>query len=124
LVRLISNGWILRRLADVVLPEFLRSYPGVTLRLLAKDPTAPSRTDATISLWFEAPPKKGDTAIPLGLCHSRYITRLIRIPIRLIGFRFTMKTHRIVRLCASGASKVRRARHFGLPPQMPIWYMC
>lgn len=66
LVRLISNAWILHRLSDTVLPELIQSYPHIALRLLAHTPRAPVMSDATLSLWFEAPPKNGDTATPIG----------------------------------------------------------
>ncbi|UPH71659.1 LysR family transcriptional regulator [Abyssibius alkaniclasticus] len=66
LVRLITNAWILRRLSQTMLPAFMQTYPEIALRLLAKAPSAPIRSDATISLWFEAPPHNGDIARPLG----------------------------------------------------------
>lgn len=66
LVRIISNAWILNRLSERALPAFLADYPGIDLRLLAKVPQAPVRTDATLSLWFEAAPRNGDVSLRLG----------------------------------------------------------
>ncbi|AZV78043.1 LysR family transcriptional regulator [Parasedimentitalea marina] len=66
LVRIFGNAWILNRLSERVLPNFLAQYPNVDVRLLTQAPTSPVRSDATVSLWFEAPPKHGDTALRLG----------------------------------------------------------
>jgi len=66
LVRIFGNAWILNRLSERVLPNFLAQYPNVDVRLLTQAPTSPVRSDATVSLWFEAPPKHGDTSLRLG----------------------------------------------------------
>lgn len=66
LVRILGNAWILNRLSERVLPTFLRQYPNVDVRLLTLAPKLPVRSDATLSLWFEAPPKHGDTSLRLG----------------------------------------------------------
>lgn len=66
LVRILGNAWILNRLSERVLPGFLAEYPNVDVRLLTQVPRSPVRSDATLSLWFEAPPKHGDTSVRLG----------------------------------------------------------
>lgn len=66
LVRIFGNAWILNRLSERVLPNFLAQYPNVDVRLLTQAPTSPVHSDATVSLWFEAPPKHGDTSLRLG----------------------------------------------------------
>jgi DNA-binding transcriptional LysR family regulator len=66
IVRLVSNAWILTHLTETVLPEFLNRHEGIVLRLISKDAPVRLHMDATISLWFEAPPKHGDKAELLG----------------------------------------------------------
>lgn len=66
LVRILSNAWILDRLAEYRLPAFLEAFPAITVRLLSKEPVVSVQSDATISLWFEALPSNGDLAEPLG----------------------------------------------------------
>lgn len=66
LVRILGNAWILNRLSERMLPAFLAQYPLVDVRLLAQVPQSPARSDATLSLWFEAPPKHGDISMRLG----------------------------------------------------------
>lgn len=66
IVRLISNAWILNHLTETVLPEFLNRHERIVLRLISRDPPVPLHLDATISLWFEAPPRHGDKAELLG----------------------------------------------------------
>lgn len=65
-VRLISNAWILSHLTETVLPDFLTRHDGIVLRLISRDPPVPRQLDATVSLWFEAPPKHGDKTELLG----------------------------------------------------------
>lgn len=66
LVRLLGNGWMLNLLSEHVLPGFLEHYPKVQLRLLPHVPRLPVRSDATLSLWFEAHPENGEISHPLG----------------------------------------------------------
>ncbi|MCX7558454.1 LysR family transcriptional regulator [Sulfitobacter sp. F26204] len=66
LVRILSNAWILDRLTEKVMPGFLDAFPGISVRLLFKESDVPVQSDATVSLWFEAPPRHGDIAEPLG----------------------------------------------------------
>ena len=66
LVRILGNAWILNRLSERMLPKFLAQYPMVDVRLLAQVPRSPARSDATLSLWFEASPQHGDTSMRLG----------------------------------------------------------
>ncbi len=66
LVRLLSNAWILDRLASRALPAFLSLYPGISVRMITHRPRLRTREDATISLWFEAPAREGEHSIRLG----------------------------------------------------------
>ena len=66
MVRLIGNGWMLDRLAARVMPGFLAANPLLDVRMISLAPQTPMRGDATISLWFEAPPRPGEFAIKLG----------------------------------------------------------
>lgn len=66
LVRLLGNAWMLNLLSEQVLPDFLDRYPNVEVRLLGQVPKSPVRSDATVSLWFEAPPQNGEISIRLG----------------------------------------------------------
>lgn len=49
LVRILSNAWILDRLAEYRLPAFLEAFPAITVRLLSKEPVVSVQSDATIS---------------------------------------------------------------------------
>lgn len=66
LVRLLGNAWMLNLLSEKVLPDFLDRYPNVEVRLLGQVPKSPVRSDATLSLWFEAPPRNGEISMRLG----------------------------------------------------------
>lgn len=74
-VRLLGNAWVLERLADIALGPFLRDYPGIQLRLIARPPKVAVQSDPTLSLWFEAEPRAGETSIRLGLVRYGLFTR-------------------------------------------------
>ena len=66
IVRLLSNSWILERLANTVLGPFMEAHPKLSLRMITFPPVVQTRSDTSISLWFEAPPLPGEFAIKLG----------------------------------------------------------
>ena len=66
LVRLLGSGWMLDRLAERVMPDFLVANPLVDVRMISLAPQTPLRGEATLSLWFETPPRPGEFAIKLG----------------------------------------------------------
>ena len=65
-IRLLGNGWMLDRLAARVMPDFLAAHPLLDVRMISLTPQIPLRREATLSLWFEAPPRPGEFAIKLG----------------------------------------------------------
>ena len=83
LIRILGNAWMLNRLSEELLPGFLATYPQVDIRLLAQVPKAPVRSDATLSLWFEASPRNGDTRIRLGEVPFGLYARKDRDPAKL-----------------------------------------
>ena len=75
-VRLLGNGWMLGRLAERVMPGFLAANPLLDVRMISQTPQLPLRGDATVSLWFEAPPRPGEFAIKLGrVPYAAYVKR-------------------------------------------------
>ena len=66
LVRVLGNGWMLDHLTRHVMPEFLAANPLIDVRMISLSPQTPMRGEATVSLWFEAPPRAGEFAIKLG----------------------------------------------------------
>ncbi len=69
LVRLISSPWILEELASTTLPDLLKKNPRLDVRLLGLIHTMPLRGEATLSLWFENPPRASEFAVNLGEVH-------------------------------------------------------
>jgi DNA-binding transcriptional LysR family regulator len=65
-VRLIGNSWTLERLAGAPARRLLREHPRLDLRLIPHPPRLPTRSDPTMSLWFDQPPKELEFAINLG----------------------------------------------------------
>lgn len=65
-LRLLSNAWILNRLIDQGLSDFLAAHPRLLMRLVTRPPEVRTRGDTTISLWFERAPDPGEFAIKLG----------------------------------------------------------
>ncbi len=65
-VRLIGNPWVLECLAGDPLARLLDAHPGLDLRMIPHHPRAAARTEATLSLWFEQPPRESEFAIKLG----------------------------------------------------------
>ena len=49
---------MLSQLTQNAFPELLRKYPAIDLRMMSLIPAAPTRSEATVSLWFEN--KSGD----------------------------------------------------------------
>lgn len=71
-LRLTGNNWMLQRLAERVLPEFLTRYPRIEMRLSGRLPPSPVYSEPTVSLWFDAIPLVPDRATPL--CRIGYAT--------------------------------------------------
>lgn len=65
-VRLVGNPWTLERLAGEPALRLLGAHPKLDLRLIPYHPRASQRSDPTMSLWFEQPPKDFEFAIRLG----------------------------------------------------------
>lgn len=65
-VRLLGNNWVLNRLAQTTLTPFARANPNLVIRLVTRPPLVHVRSDATLSLWFETPPRPEEFAIKLG----------------------------------------------------------
>jgi DNA-binding transcriptional LysR family regulator len=65
LVRIVGGGWALAILAERALPGFTTTHPRLDLRLVAANPRAPARPEATIGLWFEAPIREPEFAVKL-----------------------------------------------------------
>lgn len=69
-LRLAGNNWMLQRLAEHVLPEFLAAHPRIELRMSGRLPPGPVHSEPTVSLWFDANPHALDRATPL--CSLEY----------------------------------------------------
>ena len=65
-VRLVGNPWTLERLAGKPALILLEAHPRLDLRLIPYHPRAAARSDPTMSLWFEQPPREFEFAIKLG----------------------------------------------------------
>lgn len=66
LVRLLGEPWVLERLAGAPLAALLAEHPRLEIRMVI-GPTQRARDgEATVSLWFETPPRDLDFAIRLG----------------------------------------------------------
>lgn len=63
-LRIVANDWVLKRLAQHVIPEFQQANPCVVVHLSGRLPPVPPHSDATISFWFDAPPQASDQAMP------------------------------------------------------------
>jgi DNA-binding transcriptional LysR family regulator len=67
-VVLVAGGpWTIMRVAAVAAPRLAARHPGIELTLNAGRP-APTTLlgEASLSLWFEAPPREGEFAVKLG----------------------------------------------------------
>lgn len=69
-LRLAGNNWMLQRLAEYVLPQFLSEHPRIELRISGRLPPGPVHSEPTVSLWFDANPHAQDRATPL--CSLNY----------------------------------------------------
>ncbi len=65
-VRLIANCWIIKRLTETAVSDFLQTNPLIDLRTLTRPPDNLVRSGASLSLWFETEPKDGAFTIALG----------------------------------------------------------
>ena len=65
-VRLVGNPWTLERLAGAPALKLLEAHPRLDLRLIPYHPRATARSDPTMQLWFEQPPRDFEFAIKLG----------------------------------------------------------
>lgn len=63
-VRLLSNNWVLERVAETVLPDLCNSHPKLELVLSGRLPPVPLHGQATVSFWFDAAPHPSEIAIP------------------------------------------------------------
>lgn len=66
IVRLVGNPWTLEWLAARAAAAFLDANPRIDLRMIPVHPRAAVRLEATLSLWFERPPRESEFAIKLG----------------------------------------------------------
>jgi DNA-binding transcriptional LysR family regulator len=66
IVRIVGNPWTLECLAGQAAAGFLATYPNIDLRFIPVHPRAAVRMEATMSLWFEQPPREAEFAIKLG----------------------------------------------------------
>ena len=69
-LRLAGNNWMLQRLAEHVLPDFLAAHPRIEIRMSGRLPPGPVHSEPTVSLWFDANPHALDRATPL--CSLNY----------------------------------------------------
>ncbi|CAN0601303.1 unnamed protein product, partial [Ectocarpus sp. 12 AP-2014] len=69
-LRLAGNNWMLQRLAEYVLPDFLATHPRIEIRMSGRLPPGPVYSEPTVSLWFDANPHALDRATPL--CSLNY----------------------------------------------------
>ena len=75
-VRLVGNPWTLECLAAAPAAKFLADHPRIDLRLIPYHPKAAVRMEATLSLWFEQPPRESEFAIKLGeVPYAFYVRR-------------------------------------------------
>ncbi len=75
-VRMLSNPWILARLAGTSMSEFLKKNPGIDLRTNSLSPKFLTRGDPTVSLWFDAPVAEMEFAVKLGpIAYAVYVDR-------------------------------------------------
>lgn len=65
-VRIVGNPWTLERLAGAPALRLLDAFPRLDLRLIPYHPRAAQRSDPTMSLWFEQPPRDFEFAVKLG----------------------------------------------------------
>lgn len=66
-VRLCGGPWVLARVAALLAPRLRRAAPGIELRLVSgRPPVDLPGGEASLALWFEATPRSGDFAVPLG----------------------------------------------------------
>lgn len=65
LVRLVGNPWPLELLALRAVHRLLAAHPRLELRMISAHPRAHARPEATMGLWFEAPPRESEFAITL-----------------------------------------------------------
>lgn len=65
IVRLLGNGWMLAKLAEIALPGLLSRHPGLDLRLVSRLPPSPIYGEPTLALWFDAEAHAPDQARPL-----------------------------------------------------------
>jgi DNA-binding transcriptional LysR family regulator len=76
IVRLVGNPWTLECLAGAAAARFLVDHPRIDLRLIPTHPRAAVRMEATLSLWFEQPPRESEFAIKLGeVPYAFYVRR-------------------------------------------------
>jgi DNA-binding transcriptional LysR family regulator len=66
LVRIVGESWVLERLAGAPLAGFLTRHPRLEVRIVAGAGPRARGGEATVSLWFETPPRELDFAIRLG----------------------------------------------------------
>jgi DNA-binding transcriptional LysR family regulator len=69
-LRLAGNNWMLQRIAEFMLPEFLVQHPRIEMRLSGRLPPGPLFSEPTVSLWFDASPQAPNRATPL--CSMEY----------------------------------------------------
>ena len=63
-VRFLANPWMLERLAATALPTLVEKHPRLELRMSTRLPPLPLFSEATVSMWFDAPPLPNEEAIP------------------------------------------------------------
>lgn len=64
-LRLQANSWMLEKLAGEAVSSLLSAHPRLELRLSGRLPPAAQHGEATISLWFDAPPLPSEFTVPL-----------------------------------------------------------
>ncbi|NNJ68460.1 MAG: LysR family transcriptional regulator, partial [Boseongicola sp.] len=63
-VRLMTNTWILERLAQGVMPKLARDHSKLQMVLSGRLPPTPLHGEATLSFWFDAAPHSSEVSLP------------------------------------------------------------
>ena len=65
-VRLMGNGWTLERLARLSVAKLLTAHPQLNLRTISLLRNSHVRGEASVSLWFEKEPERGEFSVRVG----------------------------------------------------------
>ncbi|MEM9734994.1 MAG: LysR family transcriptional regulator [Pseudomonadota bacterium] len=66
-VYLRGNNWVINRLIETSLKEFLSAHPGIEIRIVGHYASQPIQQSASVSIWFERLPRTMEFAVKLGM---------------------------------------------------------